>query len=71
MIQWKKPSLRLDPTKVILLAMKIRRNVGAHEGEERGNGEGFVTVTDDLEVDGVVVEKDTEPRDDGVYGDHP
>jgi len=42
----------------------------AHKGEEGGNTEGFVTRAHHLEVDGVVVEEDTEPSDDGVNGDH-
>lgn len=51
--------------------MQVGRDIGAHEGEERGNGEGFVTVTDNLEVDGVVIEHYAEPCDDRVYGNHP
>lgn len=43
----------------------------AHEGEEGGNTKGFVTVADHFEVDGVVIEKDTNPCDDRVDGDHP
>lgn len=42
----------------------------AQEGEEGGDTEGFVAVAEDLEIDGVVVEVDAEPRDEGVDGDH-
>lgn len=64
------PRLGLDPTKIILLAMQIGGDVVAHKGEEGGDTEGFVTVAYHLEVDGIVVEEDTEPGDDGVNGDH-
>lgn len=70
-IQRPNPWLGLNTAKVVLLAMQVGRDIGAHEGEERGNGEGFVTVTDDLEVDGVVIEHDAEPCDDRVYWNHP
>lgn len=70
-IQGPNPRLRLNTAKVVLLAMQVGRDIGAQEGEERGNGEGFVTITDDLEVDGIVIEHDAEPCDDGVYRDHP
>ena len=43
----------------------------AHEGEEGGDTECFVAVADDLQGDGIVVEEDTEPGDEGVDGDHP
>jgi hypothetical protein len=42
----------------------------AQEGEEGGDTESFVAVADDLEIDGVVVEVDAEPCDEGVDGDH-
>ena len=65
------PRLGLNTTKVILLAMQIGRNIGAQKGEERGNGERFVTITQNLEVDGIVIEHDAEPCDDRVYRNHP
>lgn len=43
----------------------------AHEAEESGDTEGFVAVADHFEIDSVVVEKNTDPCDDGVDGDHP
>lgn len=42
-----------------------------HKAEKSGDTEGFVTVADHFEVDGVVVEKNTNPCDDRVDGDHP
>jgi hypothetical protein len=50
--------------------MQIGGDVVAHKREEGGDTEGFVTVAYHLEVDGIVVEEDTEPGDDGVNGDH-
>jgi hypothetical protein len=42
----------------------------AHEGEEGGDTEGFVAVTEDLKVDGVMVEIYAEPCNEGIDGDH-
>lgn len=42
----------------------------AHEGEEGGDGKGFVTVAEDLEVDPVLVEGDAQPCHKRVDGDH-
>jgi hypothetical protein len=42
----------------------------AHKGEECGDTEGFITVADDLKIDGIIVEEDTEPGDDRVNRDH-
>lgn len=50
--------------------MQIRGDIVTHEGEEGGDTEGFVAVTEDLEVDGIVVEENAEPCDEGVDGDH-
>lgn len=50
--------------------MQVGGDVVAQKGEEGGDTEGFVTVTHHLKVDGVTVEEDTEPSDDGVNGDH-
>lgn len=50
--------------------MQIRCDIVTHEGEEGGDTEGFVTVTEDLEVDGIVVEENAEPGDEGIDGDH-
>lgn len=55
---WKRP----DPifgryaSKIILLAVQVRRNVVTEKGEEAGNGESLVTVANDCKVDGVAVE---------------
>ena len=69
-IQRPEPRLGLDPTEIILLAMQVGSDVVAQKGEEGGDTEGFVTVAHHLKVDGVTVEEDTEPSDDGVNGDH-
>ena len=69
-VQRPKPLFRLDPAEIILLTMQIRSDIVAHEGEESGDTEGFVTVTEDLEVDGIVVEENAEPGDEGINGDH-
>lgn len=50
--------------------MQIRGDIVTHEGKEGGDTEGFVAVTEDLEVDGIVVEENAEPCDEGVNGDH-
>lgn len=50
--------------------MEGRRYVVAHEREEAGNGEGFVTVAQDLKVYGFLVVEVAEKRDDGVDGNH-
>lgn len=42
----------------------------AHEGEESGDTESFVAIADDFEVDGIMVEEDAEPCDEGIDGDH-
>lgn len=64
------PSLGLDTPEIIFLAMQVGRNVVAHEGEESGDTKGFVAVAEDLDVDGVLVEENAEPRDEGIDGDH-
>lgn len=69
-VQRPKPLFRLDPAEIILLTMQIRSDIVTHEGEEGGDTEGFVTVTEDLEVDGIVVEENTEPGDEGIDGYH-
>lgn len=69
-VQRPKPLFRLDPAEIILLTMQIRSDIVTHEGEEGGDTEGFVTVTEDLEVDGIVVEENAEPGDEGIDGYH-
>lgn len=56
--------------KVVLLLVQVGGNIVAHEGKEGGNGEGFVTVADDLVVDGMPVLPDAQKGRDGVDGDH-
>lgn len=41
---------RLHQAEVLLLLMKIRAHVRAHQGKEGRDGKSFVTITDDLEV---------------------
>ena len=64
------PLSRLDSAKVILLAMEIRSNIMAQEGEEGRDRERFVAVTNNAEVDGMFVEEDAEPRDERIDRDH-
>lgn len=64
------PCLRLNASEIVLLAVQVRRDVMAHEGEEGGDTESFVAVSDDLQGDGVMVEEYAEPCDEGVNGDH-
>lgn len=42
----------------------------AHKGEEGRDTESFVAIADDFEIDGIMVEEDAEPCDEGVNGDH-
>ena len=42
----------------------------AHEGEEAGDGEGFIAVADNLIVDRVLIEEEGEQRDECVDGNH-
>ena len=42
----------------------------AHEREEASNGKCFITVSQDLEVDGLLVVEVAEEGDDSVDGDH-
>jgi hypothetical protein len=60
----------LSSSEVILLAVQIRGDIVAHEGEEGGDTEGFVAVTEDLKVDSVMVEIYAEPCNEGIDGDH-
>jgi hypothetical protein len=57
-------------TEIVLLFVEIRSDVVAEECEERGNGEGFVAVTEDFIVDRVFVVEVREERDCRVDGDH-
>lgn len=57
-------------TEIILLLVEVRRDVVAEECEERGNGEGFITVAKDFKVYRVFVVKVREERDCRVDGDH-
>jgi hypothetical protein len=50
--------------------VKGRRNVVTHEREEACDDEGFVAAAQKVEVDGFLVEEETEEREDAVYGYH-
>lgn len=50
--------------------MQVRGNVMAEQSEESGDGKGFVAIADQTIVDGVFVEVDAEPRDQGIDRDH-
>ena len=69
-VQRPHPLFRLDSTKVVLLAMQIGGDIMAHEGEEGGNGQGFVAVAHDTVVDGMFMEVDAEPCDERIDRDH-
>ena len=45
-----KPVYRRYLTEIILLLVEVRRDVIAEECEERGNGEGLITVAKDFKV---------------------
>ena len=51
--------------------MQIRGNVVAQKGKEGGDGESFVAISEEGEVNALSVEEDAQPCDDGVDGDHP
>lgn len=51
--------------------MQIGGDIVAEESEERGDGKCLITIADHAVVDGVFVEVDAEPCDEGVNGDHP
>lgn len=53
-----------------LLLVQPRRHVLAHEGEEAGDGEGFVAVSRDLKVDCMLVVEVAQKRHRRVYWDH-
>ena len=42
----------------------------AHKREESGDTKCFVTVSNDFEINGVVVEENAEPRNYRIHGDH-
>lgn len=65
-----KPIHRLDPPKVLLLLVQIRRDVVAQQAEETRNRKRLITIAQDLEVDGLAVEHVAEEADDAVDGDH-
>lgn len=67
---WPDPVLWLHVSEILLLLVQIRRNVVAHEREEAGNGEGFIAVSQNLEVYGFLVIEVAEEGDDGVNRDH-
>lgn len=50
--------------------MQIRRQVVTEQCEETGDREGFITVSNDLIVDGVQIEVVAQETDGGVYGHH-
>lgn len=60
---WPYPRFWLNPTKVILLTVEVRRDVMAEESKERGDRKRFVTIADDAVVDGVFVEQDAKECD--------
>lgn len=64
------PVLRLDIPEILLLVMKVWCDVVAHKGEEAGNGEGLVAVSQHFKVDGLFVVQIAEEGNDGVDGDH-
>lgn len=64
------PVLWLHIPKVFLLVVQIRRDVMAHQGEEAGDCKCLVAVAENLKVDGIVVVKVAEERDDGIDGYH-
>ena len=47
-----------DVAEVVFLTAEIGSNVTTHQTEERGDGEGFIAVSDDIEIDEVAVEAD-------------
>ena len=55
---------------VVLLIVEVGGDVVAHEREEGRDGKGLVAVGQNLEVDGVPVEAQREPRRRGIYGYH-
>jgi hypothetical protein len=68
--KWPDPIFGDEGPKVFFLVMDVGGNVIADEGEEGGDGEGFVAVAQDFEVDGVAVVEVGEEGDGGVDGDH-
>jgi TATA-box binding protein (TBP) (component of TFIID and TFIIIB) len=54
------PVYRLQSAKVLFLLVQSGRHVLAHEREKAGNGKRFVAVSQDLEVDGMLVVDDAE-----------
>ncbi len=54
----------------LLLLVEIWRHQVAHQGEERGNGEGLVGLADDLEVHRVPVVPKREEGRRRIYGYH-
>jgi hypothetical protein len=71
-----KPRNRPDPivgfnlSEVVLLSMHVGSDVLAKQRKERGNGEGFVAVSDELVIDGVLVKVYAQEGSDGIYRDH-
>ena len=61
---------RVQVSEILLLLVKVRRDVMAHEREERGYGKGFVAVAQHLEVDGVPVESERQERCGRIDGYH-
>ena len=60
----------MNTTEVFLLAVQIRGDIVAHEGEEGGDTERFVAVAHDLKVDGVLVKEYAKECDKGINRDH-
>lgn len=64
------PFLRCDGAEVDLLLMQVGSNVRAKQAEKGCNGKCFVTISNDLKVDAVVVVVVGQERDGGVDGHH-
>ena len=67
---WPNPVLWLDIPEVFLLFVEIWCDIVAHECKEAGNGESFIAVSQNLEVNGFLVIEIAEKRDNGVDGNH-
>lgn len=65
-----KPVHGLNPSKILLLLMQIRRDVVAQQAEETRNRKRLVAVAEHFEVHGFAVEDVAEEADDAVDGDH-
>ena len=68
--QWPEPWLWVNSAKVFLLTPQVWRNVVAEQGEKSRYRERLVAIADHREVNGVSVEIDAEPCDEGINRDH-